>query len=133
MTVTVNIKDTAADELRRQAALDGEDFEVYVAERLEELAGSVNKSKSGAELLTEWEREGILLKPEGRPSDEYLRQVREAAPHRDHGNQKPRTLADRLAGKIGRVGDGTGAHPIAANHSELFGEILKQKSKEGHI
>ena len=44
-----------------------------------------------------------------------------------------RTLADRLTGKIGRVGDGSGSHPIAENHSALFGEIMAEKRKEGHV
>jgi hypothetical protein len=83
MTVTININDAAADELRRQASLDGEDFEVYVAERVEELAGNLNRPKTGAELIAEWEREGILFEPEQRPSDEYLRQVRENITRRD--------------------------------------------------
>jgi hypothetical protein len=47
-------------------------------------------------------------------------------------NGKPaRTMADVLAGRVGLIDSGDGR--LSAHHSEIFGEILEEKRREGRL
>jgi hypothetical protein len=44
----------------------------------------------------------------------------------------PRSMAERLAGRLGRVGSG-GGERVAQEHSRIFGDILEEKRRAGHL
>jgi hypothetical protein len=47
-------------------------------------------------------------------------------------NDKPaRTMADVLAGRVGLIDSGDGR--LSEHHSEIFGEILEEKRREGRL
>lgn len=45
---------------------------------------------------------------------------------------RPRTMAERLAGRLGRIGSETG-HPSAAEASDAFAEYLLAKQRAGRL
>lgn len=45
---------------------------------------------------------------------------------------KPRTMAERLAGRIGRISSGTG-EPSSDNVAKSFAEHLEEKQRAGHL
>lgn len=47
-------------------------------------------------------------------------------------DELPGTMAERLAGRLGRIGSGTGL-PAADQASESFAEYLLDKQRAGHL
>lgn len=78
--------------------------------RLERAAAGVGATPLG------WIDSMLPMDTNGRPSADGL----------------PRTMAERLAGRLGRIGSGTGL-PAADEASDSFAEYLLAKQRAGHL
>ena len=85
MTISLDLPQELEQELYVEAEKISLSLPEYILQLLAVRKSSENLPRSGADLVSYWQSEGLInSRPEIKDSQEYARQIRYAAEHRQH-------------------------------------------------
>jgi len=93
MNITLEIPQQLTEQLSEEAKKNNLSLSEYILQLISIKQILNNLPKTGAELFSYWQREGLInSRPDIKDSQDYARQIRTVAEHRQHCNKNRATL-----------------------------------------